>query len=80
LSGQHELIQLPNGQILIADFWTDKIIRLNEDGSLVDILTFGTGCTGNDCPYAPSGMILDKNGRLLVSTGSNQVRVVTFGP
>ena len=80
LSGQHELIQLPNGQILIADFWTNKIIRLNEDGSFVDELTLGTGCAGGNCPFAPSGMILDKNGRLLVSTGSNQVRVITFGP
>jgi len=80
LTGQHGLIQLPNRQILIADFSTDKIIRLNEDGSFVDELTLGTGCSGNGCESAPSGMILDKNGRLLVSTGSNQVRVITFGP
>ncbi len=80
LSGQHESIQLPNRQILIADFWTNKIIRLNEDGSFVDELTLGTGCAGNGCQYAPSGMILDRDGLLLVSTGSNQVRVITFGP
>ena len=78
ISGQHELIQLPNSMVLVASFWTGKIVRLKPTGEYVDSLTLGTGCSGNGCAYAPSGMMLDKLGRLIVTTGSNAVRVVTF--
>jgi hypothetical protein len=79
-SGQHEVIQLPNEMILIASYWTDKLVRLNKDGSYVDSLTLGTGCAGNGCGYAPSGLMLTKDGKLVMTTGNNTTRVVTFGP
>ena len=75
--GPHEALQLPNRQILIASYWAGKIVRLNEDGSYVDTLVLSS-CTGNGCDGAPSGLALDHDGSLLVTTGSNQVRRVTF--
>ncbi len=79
IGGQHELLQLPNGLILVASFWTDKLVRLKPTGEYVDTLTLGSGCLGNGCAYAPSGMFLDTKGQLVFTTGSNAVRVLTFG-
>ena len=79
VSGQHELIQLPNGLILVAGFWTNRFVRLKPTGEYVDSLILGSGCSGNGCAHSPSGMFLDTKGQLVFTTGSNAVRVLTFG-
>jgi hypothetical protein len=67
------MIQLPNGQILIANSNTNTIVRLNADGSYASTFTFENNWGG------PAGMTLDHRGRLLVATASNhQSRVITF--
>ena len=78
--GQHDALQLPNGMILIAGFWSSKLVRLKADGTYVDSLSLGSGCAGNGCQYAPSGMFLDTKGQVVFTTGANVARVVTFGP
>ena len=80
LSGQHELLQLPNGLVLVAGFWTSRVVRLKASGAYVDSLLLGSGCAGNGCAHAPSGMFLDKQGRVVFTTGANKVRVLSFGP
>lgn len=65
------LLQLPNGQVLISDAYTNKIFRINEDGSFAEALTLPG--------YVPYGMALDRQGRLLVTTNANTLQVITFG-
>ena len=79
ISGQHELIQLPNRLILVAGFWTSKFVRLKPTGEYVDSVTLGSGCSGNGCAHAPSGMFLDSKGQVVFTTGSGATRVMTFG-
>ncbi len=77
--GQHEVLQLPNGMILVASYWASKLVRLKADGAFVDSLALTTGCVGNGCAHAPSGMFLDTKGQLVFTTGGNSAKVVTFG-
>lgn len=71
--GVGRMLQLPNGQILIANTSTNTIMRINSDASYVDTYTLPTGWS------SPTGMSLDHRGRLLVIPESTQrVQVLVF--
>ena len=71
--GVGSLLQLPNGQVLVANPGSNTILRLNPDGSYIDTVTLPAGWS------SPTGMTLDHHGRLLVALDSTaQIHVVTF--
>lgn len=78
LAGPLEVIQLPNGDLLVAGCDVPKLIRLHSDGSYIDSTVLGSGCSNNGCPSSAFSVTLDHRGRILMGMGDNQVRVAQF--
>jgi len=78
LAGPIDMIQLPNGDLLIAGWVVPKLIRLHSDGPYIDSTVLGSGCGNNGCQFAAFSVTLDHTGRILMGMGDNQVRVAQF--
>jgi hypothetical protein len=72
LSFVGNLLQLPNGQVLVSSIGDSRIVRLASSGAYVDTFLTTSG-------FAPYGMTMDHRGRLLVaSTSDRRAHVITF--
>lgn len=72
LSGVGNLLQLPNGRLLVSSPWDNRIVRFTPSGDCVDSISLG----GIPNPY---GLSMDHRGRLLAaSSADGRVHVITF--
>jgi sugar lactone lactonase YvrE len=71
----------PNGDIIVCDTWSHRILRYASDGSSPEVLAGKPNSCGStsELLHFPSGVAFDSEGRLYVSDTNNH-RVQCFAP